>query len=175
MNFKEYFRRQALRKRGSTVPTCIMPAEKISTAIALIDVEEPSYDECKTALMSYFRENKIKGEIFFFDFRRIASDERLITSITNTVLRKDLNWFGMPSDEKLAILDNLKPDLFISLLRSDNFAARFTAKYCKARFKVGREQIDRNVFDLVVSDPSDRKLTQAEAFEAIKGIISKIK
>ena len=171
----DFFRNSALRKMSSKEPTSIIPMEKVNSAVALIDVEDTSFDDCKMSLMSFFRSHGIKGEIFFFDFRKISSGERLITSITNTILKRDLNWYGRPSAEKLNILDTINPDLFISLIDDDSFTLEFTVKYCKARFKIGRRQLPGDVFDLVITDPSDRKLSEYESFEAIKTFINKIK
>ena len=175
MVLKDAIRKSVLKKYSSTVPTSILPLSKISTAVAFIDVEDTSFNECKDALMSFFRANSIKGEIFFFDFRKIISGERLITSITNTILKKDLNWYGKPSDEKIAFLDSIpEPDVLISLLPGADFTAEFAARYCKARFKIGRVRLPGDVFDLVVSDPSGKTLSQAESFEAMKNLIGKI-
>ena len=126
--------------------------------------------------MNFFKEHKIKGEIFFFDLRRIGKGERLITSVTNTILRRDLNWYGRPSAEKLALLDNLpESDLLFYLMDDDSFTTEFTVRYCKAKCKVGRLNMANGLFDIVVSDPSDKNLSEAESFEAIKAILEKIK
>lgn len=175
MIVKDFFRKQALRKWSSKIPTAIIPLSEVKTAVAFLDVEDTSFDDCKVALTSYFKANNIRGEIFYFDFRRIGSDELLITSITNTVLRKDINWYGKPSDEKLALLDSIEPDMLISLIGNEIFTCEFAARYCKARFKVGRYQLSDRTFDLVVGDPSDRKLLQIESFEGIKQFIDKIR
>lgn len=175
MGLTEYFRKKALRKYGSRTATSILSVAEVSTAIALIDVQDTSFNECKQGLMNFFRDNRIKGEIFFLDLRKIGKGERLITSVTNTILRRDLNWYGRPSAGKLALFDNIaQPDLFISLIDDGSFTAEFTARYCKARCKVGRTRLDGDVFDIVVSDPSDRRLSEAESLEAIKQILGKI-
>lgn len=175
MVFKDAFRNSVLSKYRSTVPTSILPLSKIRTAVAFIDVEDQSFTECKDALMAFFRANGIKGEIFFLDFRKIVSGERLITSITNTILKKDLNWYGKPSDEKLAVLDKIpEPDVLISLLPGDDFTAEFIASYCRAKFKIGRIRLPGSIFDLVVADPAGKTLSQAESFEAMKNLINKI-
>jgi len=168
---KTYLRKRTLKKYSSTVPTQIMSLSLVKTAVAVIDVEDTSYDTCKEALLAFFREHKIKGEIFYFDFRVIDNKERLITSITNTVLKKDLNWYGKPSHESMKYLDDIKPDMFISLIRGTDFPIEFMARYCPAKFKIGRTQLPGNVFDLVVSDPQTRELSQAEVFDGIKQYI----
>lgn len=170
-NIKGYLRSRVLRKYSSTVPTKITPLSQIRTAVAVIDVEDTSYDRCKESLLAFFREHGIKGEIFYFDFREITSQDRLITSITNTVLKKDLNWYGRPSAESMKYLDDFHPDMFISLIRGTDFPIEYMARHCTAKFKVGRTQLDGDVYDLVVSDPQSRNLSQAEVLDGIKQYI----
>ena len=172
---KDFFRRRSLAKYASTEPTQITPIREIHSAVAFIDVEDTSFDACKQALLSFFRENGIKGDIFFYDFRKLTEGERLITSITTTVLKKDLNWYGRPAMEKVKLLLSGEPDMFISLLRKDDFPIEFMAAVSKARFKVGRMQLPGNIFDLVVSDPDDRILSEAEVFVEFRKILDKIK
>ena len=88
---KTFFRKRSLRKHSSTVPTEILPLGKIRSYVAIIDVEEQSFDTCKTAIMTFFRSHNIKGSVFFQDFRKIGSEDRLITSIQTTITKKDLD------------------------------------------------------------------------------------
>ena len=69
---KEMLRRQSLKKNASTEPTGFVPLDKIRSAVAFIDVEDTSFNECKNALLIFFREHNIKGDIFFFDFRKLT-------------------------------------------------------------------------------------------------------
>ena len=116
MFITDFLRNRALKKHRSQVRTNITPLKDIRTAVTVIDVEDTSFDNCKKDIMAFYRDNGIKGEIFFFDFRKIGDAERLITSITNTVLKKDLNFYGKPAREKLDLMLEAKPDLFISLI-----------------------------------------------------------
>jgi hypothetical protein len=172
---KGLLRRQSLRKCASTEPTGFVPLEDVRSAVAFIDVEDTTFNECKNSLLAFFRENSIKGDIFFFDFRKLDQGERLITSITTTVLKKDLNWFGKPSKEKVDLMLSGEPDLFISLLPVPGFTIEYMAKCSKARFKVGRVQLPGNTYDLVVKDPAGRQLSQAEAFLEIEKLLKRVK
>ena len=172
---KEFLRRQSLKKNASTEPTGFVPLEKIRSAVAFIDVEDTSFNECKNTLMLFFREHNIKGDIFFFDFRKLTEGERLITSITTTILRKDLNWFGKPSREKVTLMLDGEPDLFISLLPTNDFPIEFMAKCSRAHFKVGRTQLPDDTFDLVVKDPEGRKLNEADYCKAMIKFLDKIR
>ena len=173
--FKNIFRKRSLRKHASTVPTEILPLSEIKSYVAIIDVEDTSYDQCKTAIMNYFRNMDIRGAVFFQDFRKIGSEDRLITSIQTTITKKDLDWLGRPNKYKLGVLADQDPDVFISLIKDPDFAIEYMTKTSKARFKIGRKQMDGNLFDLVISDPVGKNISQLESWNAIKGYLNKIR
>ena len=173
--FKELLRKQSLKKYASSEPTGFLPLDKIRSAVAFIDVEDTSYDLCKVEIMNFFRSYNIKVDIFFIDFRKLTDGERLITSITTTVLKKDLNWFGRPSREKIDLMLEGNPDLFLSMFPRDEYAVEFMAKCSKARFKIGRFQLPDNTFDLVIKDPAGRAYSEAEAFKEIAAFLRKIR
>ena len=172
---KKIFRRRRLKKHASTVPTEILPLSQIKSYVAIIDVEDTSYDTCKTSILNYFRNLDIRGAVFFQDFRKIGSEDRLITSIQTTITKKDLDWLGRPSKYKLGVLEEQNPDLFISLIKEPDFAIEYMTKTSKARFKIGRKQMDGNLFDLVISDPAGKDISQLESFNAIKSYLGKIR
>lgn len=174
----DFLRNRSLKKHGSQISTNITPLKDIHTAVAFIDVEDTSFDACKNDIMAFYRENGIKGEIFFFDFRKISESERLITSITNTVLKKDLNFYGKPSKDKLDLMLAAKPDLFISLINKDDYPIRYMATCCEAKFKIGRKQLPGDVFDLVIKEQDGlgvAPLPEEEIFKSIKALLAKVK
>lgn len=172
---KKLFRKRSLRKHASTVPTEILPLDKIKSYVAIIDVEDTSYDQCKSAIMNYFRSLDIRGAVFFQDFRKIGSEDRLITSIQTTITKKDLDWIGRPNKYKMGVLEEQKPDVFISLIKEPDFAIEYMVKTSKARFKIGRKQMDDNLFDLVVNDPAGKNISQFESWGAIRTYLEKIR
>ena len=172
---KDLLRQWSLRKSASTEPTGLLPLQAVRSAVAFISVEEQDFEACKNDILAFYRTHNIKGSVFFFDFRRIEKGERLITSITTTVLRKDLNWYGQPSPEKTRTMLEGEPDLFISLLPANSYPLEYMARCSKARFKVGRQQLPGNIFDLVVLNPADKKLSQREALEEIIKLLETVK
>lgn len=172
---KNIFRKRSLRRHASTVPTEILPLSKIKTYVAIIDVEDSSFDACKSTIMNYFRGMDINGAVFFQDFRKIGSEDRLITSIQTTITKKDLDWIGRPSKYKLGVMEKEDPDLFISLIKDPEFAIEYLTKTTKARFKIGRKQMDGNLFDLVISDPAGKNISQLESWGVIKNYLGKIR
>ena len=169
---KEFFQRRALKKDASPEPTGLLPLHRVRSAVAFIDVEDTAFNDCKNEVMAFFRSHGIKGDIFFFDFRKLSKDERLITSITTTVLRKDLNWFGKPSEEKVKLLVQGEPDMFISLVPAESYALNYMAACSRARFKIGRQ--DSKVYDLVFRDTPEKPISQRDAFREIVKLMEKI-
>lgn len=172
---KDIFRKSSLKKHASTVPTGILPLSQIKSYVAIIDVEDTTYDTCKSAILNYFRSMDIRGSVFFQDFRKIGNEDRLITSIQTTITKKDLDWLGRPNKYKLGVLDEQNPDLFISLIKEPDFAIEYMTKTSKARFKIGRKQMDGNLFDLVINDPAGKDISQLESWGAIKNYLGKIR
>ncbi|MBQ2108660.1 MAG: hypothetical protein II476_01540 [Bacteroidales bacterium] len=174
-SIKDLLRKGVLRKLGGRQESGIIPVSSVRTAVAFIDVKDPSFDECKLKLQAFYRENGIKGEVFFFDFRKIGKGERLITSITTTILARDLDWLGRPVKEKVDHMLGSNPDMFISLLPENCFPLEFMTKCSKAKFKIGRFDMSDDAFDLVVTDPAGKTLSQAESFDEIKKLLALIK
>ena len=164
-----------MKRHASSIPTGILPLSQIKSYVAIIDVEDTSYDTCKSAIMNYFRSMDIRGSVFFQDFRKIGSEDRLITSIQTTITKKDLDWIGRPSKYKLGVMEKEDPDLFISLIKEPEFAIEYLTKTSKARFKIGRKQMEGNLFDLVITDPAGKNISQLESWNAIKNYLGKIR
>jgi len=171
----DFIRKSVLKRNTSATQTSILPLSKARSYVAVIDVEDTSFDACKTAIMNFFRSKDINGSVFFQDFRKIGSEDRLITSIQTTITKKDLDWIGRPSKYKMNVLKEQNPDIFISLIKEPGFAVEYMARSSNARFKIGRQQMDGNLFDLVVKDPAGKNLSQLDSFMAIKDYLTKIK
>ncbi|MGN0201774.1 MAG: DUF6913 domain-containing protein [Candidatus Cryptobacteroides sp.] len=171
---KDIFRRSCLRKNESTVETGFLPLDKIKSYVAVIDVEDSSFDACKTMIMNFFRSHNISGSVFFQDYRKIGNEDRLITSIQTTITKKDLDWLGRPNKYKMNVLKEQNPDVFISLIKDPGFAVEYMARTSKARFKIGRKQLPGDVFDLVIKDPAGKNLTQLQSFQTIKDYLNRI-
>ena len=73
------------------------------------------------------------------------------------------------------IVVSRKVELFISLLPENGFKAEYVARRSRALFKIGRYQMRRETFDLVVSDPEGKRFPQRAVFSPISKIISQTK
>lgn len=164
---KNVFRKRYLRRKKSNVETGFIPLSRINSSIVFIDSEDKHSDECKERVLAYFKSKGIKVDVFFFDFSKKSKDDRQITSLNTTVLRKDLNWCGRPSKDKTNQMLQTNADLFISLLDNADFPIAYMAKCSTARFKIGRRQLSGSTFDLVIEDSATGSYSHEEAFNAI--------
>lgn len=176
-NVIRFFRNRKLRKFASDLSTGIIPLTEIKTANVVIDVEEPGFDLLKEDILAWGRTNKVKVNIYFFDFRKLGKDEILLTTIDKTLLRSGLDWMKTPNVEKIAPLIEEKSDLFLSMIDNGDFPIEFTSKCAKARFKVGRRAFDGHAYDMVVSGASteDLRSDSREIFKEFTTFLLKIK
>ena len=146
-----FFRKRKIRKYISDIPTGILPLSEISTINVVIDVEEPGFDVLKEDILAWGRKQGIKVNIYFFDFRKLGQEELLLTSITTTIIKKELDWLGTPDMNKISALMEEPSDLFISLIENGNFPIEFVSKCARSRFKIGRFHFPDHAYDMVIS------------------------
>ena len=141
-----------------------------------MDVDNPDYDLLKEKVLNWFRDNNIKVEIWYIDFRKLDKNTLLLTSIQTTIIRKETNWFGAPSLEKLGNLLEDETDLFISLTDKNYFTNVLMSKCSKAKFKIGRIPMDGMTYDLVIGTEPDSLMgnSSMKVFDAICTYLEKI-
>lgn len=152
--FTLIFRSIRLRSRASKVPTCITPLGKISSVTVLLDPDAPDTLEVEKAVRDYFKTKGKTLDIF-------------------TPSRQNLNWPGRLSKKALGSCKAGDEDLFISLVPSVSYAVRYAAITSRAVFKIGRRQLRRKTFDIIVSDVEGA--TQARVFEYVAQILEMVK
>lgn len=173
----DIFRKRKIRKFISDVPTGFVPLDKISTVNVVIDVEEPGFDLLKEDILAWGRQNGLKVNIYFFDFRKLGKDELLLTSIQTTIIKKELDWIGTPDLNKTGALINEQSDVFISMVENGNFPIEFLSKCAKARFKIGRCGFEGHAYDMVMvgSQTEDLRSDSRQIFSAITEFMTKIR
>ena len=172
----DFFRRRKIKNCSRTVPTRLLPLSEISTVNVVMDVEDSEYDILKDEIMAWGKAEDKKLVIYYFDFRKLGANELLLTSIQTTVSRKELNWFGMPSYEKVAPIIEQESDLFISLIDNGDYPIDFLSKCAPARFKIGRKAYPGHCFDMIVSGKQTEGVRTGgrNVFSAIVEFLAKI-
>lgn len=172
-----YIRRKRTEKYASDVVTGLIPMSEIKSVNVVIDVEEPGFDQLKDDILAWGRTAGVRLNLYFFDFRRLGKDELLLTSITNTLLKKELDWIGMPDLAKIAPLLDEPSDLFISMIDNGNFPIDFVTRCTKARFKIGRHAYEGHPFNMILSggETAELRSESRQIFAAITEFITKIR
>jgi hypothetical protein len=173
---KDIFRKRALKKHSNTLESSLMPLGQIGSTAVLLDVEDSSYDQCKDAVNSFFKTLGIKVDIYYIDFRKLGKEELLLTSIQNTILKKECNWYGVPEHgklEKLTAKDESRYDLLINLVDFYNFSLEYIIKTSTAKFKIGTLKMDGAPYDLIISGGAE-ETNCLRMFNEIKTYLSKI-
>ena len=172
---RDFVRRKRIGKYASDVPTGLIPMSEMRTVNVVIDVEEPGFDELKEDILAWGRSSGLKVSIYFFDFRRIGKDELLLTSITNTLLKKELDWVGTPDMSKIGPLIYEQSDLFISMVDNKDFPIEFLTRCTRARFKIGRHDYEDHPFNMILSgsETADLRSESRQIFAAITEFIAK--
>ncbi len=169
------FRRRRIRKYASDVPTGFVPMDSISTVNVVIDAEEAGYELLLRDVLSWGREQRLKVNVLFFDFRKLGKDEQLGTDAEATVTRADLDWIGMPAAAKVGSVVYEPCDLFISMVGNGDFPIEFVSKCAKARFKIGRCGYEGHVYDMVIEGGSGDGNEPRRIFAAIADFIKKVR
>lgn len=146
-------RKIALHKHHSTVPTGIIPLDQIRKATVFVDNLDADADHVEKTARQYFEKRNI--------------DVRIINA-----KKWDIGIFGCLKRHKGE--KDFGEDLFISTAYAYNFTAEYAARCSTARFKVGREQLQGNLFDIVIKDPEGQIIRQPMAFKAIIDLLEKI-
>ena len=172
----DVFRKRKIKKFLSDVPTGLRPLREISTVNVIIDVEEPGFDVLKEDILAWGRQNGVKVNIFFFDFRKLGKDELLLTSIQTTIIKRELDWLGTPNVLKLTSLLEEKSDLLISMIDNGEFPIEFLSKCSKARFKIGRCPFEGHVYDMIIlgNPTEDLRSDARRIFAAMTDFIKRI-
>ena len=173
---KSIFRKRKIGKFVSDVQTGLLPFSEISTVNVVLDVEEPGFDVLRAQILEWGRKAGVKLNIYFFDFRRLGKDELLLTSINTTIIKKELNWFGMPAADKVGELFRNVSDLFISMVANGDFPIEFVSKCARARFKIGRIPFEGHAYDMIMTGSAIKELRSdsREIFAAITEFLKKI-
>ena len=173
---RDFVRRKRIEKYASNVETGLVPMSQIRTVNVVIDVEEPGFDVLKEDILAWGRNTGVKVNIYFFDFRRLGKDELLLTSITNTILKKELDWMGTPEFSKVGALMYEPSDLLISLIDNGDYPIEFLSKCSKARFKIGRCPFEGHAYDMIIlgNPTEDLRSDARRIFAAMTDFIKRI-
>lgn len=168
--FVSVARKISLHDRVSTAPTGIVPLGKLHSATVFVDATELDCAACVAAVHKYFATLKIETKVYAINIGEFCH----VTAKDGAIMldKKCLGLSGaVRKGKKVPVVDG-EEQLFINLAAVQHFAIEHAARCSKALFKIGREQLDGLVYDLVITGSEGK--TQEAVFKAITGILEKI-
>lgn len=149
-------RRRAMSRYASCIPTGLHPLSRIRTAAVFLDFEERDWEDSKALAEDFFKKHGIEVHFYYNDF-------------------SSTNWYGGLKSSEHNPDGICEEDLFISLLDSTDFFIHFSAASSRAITKIGRVQLPKNVFDIVVNGSDEQESGQIDSLRTIFDILSLIK
>lgn len=147
-----YWRKHARRKGEGAIPL-----SKVKSATVLVDMSRADAALTAKVVEKYFSDKKIKVNVICPE-------------------KKDISYAGyfkkhIRGDKK----NPRKEDLYISLNPDDaDYAVWYDAVCSPARSKIGCSSKDKNVFDIYIDIPQDRKYNQVELFSAMANCLERL-
>lgn len=152
--------------------TGIEPLSEIQTAVVFIDANIPGVVQNIARIHEFFNTRGKKAYVYAVSMGAQLLSEGMQKA--TFIHKEDLKWYGRPKRGKHHPKLDMGEDMFISLFAEDSFAVEYAARCSNARFKVGRRQLERDTYDLVVTEPEGRHFSQIQAFDALMGFVSQI-
>jgi uncharacterized protein YdaT len=155
-SIREYFYQRALKQSSDSRPKrSIINLEDAKTIGIIYDSTEPDNDIIVTKFSEMLRnKGKTIEVIAYLHDKKI--DHKADINIFN---RKAVNWYGVPTDERVKEYCDKNFDLLICAMTSENKPLEYMASTSKAKYRVGPFAEDKTKFyDLMIQIDGKRDL-----------------
>ncbi|MCW3124943.1 MAG: hypothetical protein JWO03_601 [Bacteroidetes bacterium] len=155
-NIKDYFYQSVLRQRGANRPNRSITNLSDAKTIGIIyDSSEGSNDAIVTKFSEMLKAKGKSVEVMaYLDDKKI--DQKNGIPLFN---RKAVNWYAIPTDERVVAYCNKNFDLLICAITSENKPLEYMAYTSKAKYRVGPFAEEKTKFyDLMIQIDGKRDL-----------------
>lgn len=181
---KDLLQKRCLKRHTSKTNTGLTPIKNIHSAIAIIDYNDTDREKCISLFEAFCKKNNLKSQTIFFDLRRKKElreeykDNLYPNDDKNFIYKKDINYFGKIKKAKIEKLkvfnaEILNSEMFISLLDLNDFPICFLTATSNAKFKLGRKQVQNNLFDIVITS-KNKETSSVVSLNSFISLIEKI-
>jgi hypothetical protein len=143
---KEKYAYRKLRHRLESVRRTVQ-IPQLETAKKVGVLWQPSQSDGFRYLHDYFSHSKVI-------FRNLCVYDNGAASLatgSNSVNKKDLDWFGLPKSTTVDQFIETEFDLLLNLALKQNFVLDYITALSRAKFKVGWSKGKNNYFDLNIN------------------------
>lgn len=152
---RNYFYESVLRQRGPGAPRRITNLADAKTIGIIYDSSMPAYD---SIIARYAEGLTAKGKtvevLAYLDDKKIESKPGI-----NIFNKKAVNWYGIPTDDRVTAFCNKPFDVLICAITDENKPLEYMAYISKAKYRVGPfAESKTRLFDLMIQLDTKRDL-----------------
>ena len=145
MGIRETYARKKLKKTESSIKrNPVIPDLNSIKKVGVI--WQPEHNEAFHYLQDYFAKKQVIFRSLCF-----YSEDTIDNSDANSIVPKDLNWWGFPKPGKIDNFIEMKFDLLLNICLETTFALDYITLITEAKFKTGSTKSEKNYFDLNIN------------------------
>lgn len=154
-SIRNYFYESVLRQRGQGAPRSITNLADAKTVGIIYDSSMPGYDGIISQYAESLRSRGKTVEVLaYLNDKKI--DQKPGVNIFN---KKAVNWYGIPTDDRVAAFCNKNFDLLICAITEESRPLEYMAFMSKAKYRVGPfAESKTRLFDLMIQLDGRRDL-----------------
>ncbi|MGM9748559.1 MAG: DUF6913 domain-containing protein [Candidatus Cryptobacteroides sp.] len=166
-------RKRCLRRDEVPVPGGFIPLDKASSMTLVLDVSVPDWEDCHADAETFCRKHSIELNILYIDL--VHSADKAVSDVSRTIFKKDLNWYGKPSDRKASVSIDHYAGIFVCLCNSGNWCVEYLSRVTQAHFRIGMSRWKDYEYDFTVTPEEGNLFKLKEVFSTIAGLLESVK
>ncbi len=149
--------KRALKKHPHKATTYNL--QTAQTAGILYDADNPDNLKVVKELVNELKESGIKSQALGYISKTKREDNYIGDDVYSFVSKKDFSLFYSPKSESIKNFIDSPFHLLIVLTNNYQFAIDYMGNLSQAKFKIGRANIDNNLYDLMIEVTDDASIS----------------
>ncbi len=134
--------------------------------------DKKTYDTIATLVKELQMQQMMVRTLGYIDKRTVPSYMPETMSF-EFFTKKDVNWLGLPKGQSVNDFEKLDFDILLDFSSEDCFPVHYIVGLSKARFKIGKGEKNKLIYDLIMNFPANTNLT--EEIGKIEHYLNKLK
>ena len=166
-------RKRCLRRDEVPVPGGLIPLVKASSMTLVLDVSVPDWEDCRADAEAFCRKHSLDLNILYIDL--VHSPDKAVSDASRTIFKKNINWYGKPSDRKASVSTGRYAGIFVCLCNSSNWCVEYLSRVTQAHFRIGMSRWKDYAYDFTVAPEDGNPFKLREVFSTIAGLLESVK
>lgn len=170
---REFFVRRQLKSDGFKGERYSVALSRVKRCIILFDVLDAEFGKCTEIAEDFFRSHGIELKAFYLDMGKHGKDDIITTGVKTTILKRNLNIFGILPQEMIEELVSDPADIYICAANNTLPVTRCVNGIVPAPFCVGLADYPGSPFFMVFgnSDEDNIQVNFHNSAERLENIL----